>query len=33
MKRAGIEGNVAHTALEDAEVVIKLIRKKFPTEA
>jgi oligoribonuclease (3'-5' exoribonuclease) len=33
MKRAGIEGEVAHTALEDAEVIVKLIRKKFPTEA
>jgi len=33
MKRAGIEGNVAHTALEDAEVIVKLIRKKFSTRS
>lgn len=29
MKRAGIEGEIAHTAMEDAEVVVKLIRKKL----
>jgi oligoribonuclease len=30
MKRAGIEGTVAHTALEDALMVVNLLRKKFP---
>lgn len=29
MKRAGIEGDVAHTALEDALMVVSLLRKKF----
>lgn len=29
MKRAGIGGEVAHTALEDALMVISLLRKKF----
>lgn len=29
MKRAGIAGDVAHTALEDALMVISLLRKKF----
>lgn len=29
MKRAGIEGEVAHTALEDARVVVKLIRNQI----
>lgn len=29
MCRAGIDGEVAHTAVEDAIVVIKLIRKKY----
>lgn len=33
MKRAGIEGEVAHTALEDALTVVKLLRKKFPIGA
>ncbi len=28
MKRAGITGEVAHTAVEDAKMVIKLLRKK-----
>lgn len=30
MKRASMEGEVAHTALEDALVVCKLLRNKFP---
>ena len=30
MKRAGIEGDVAHTALEDALTVISLLRYQFP---
>jgi len=29
MERAGIDGEVAHTAIEDAEVIIKLIRNKI----
>jgi DNA polymerase III epsilon subunit-like protein len=29
MKRAGIEGKVAHDAIEDAIVVVKLIRNKL----
>jgi DNA polymerase III epsilon subunit-like protein len=29
MERAGISGEVAHTALEDALVVVKLIRHKM----
>lgn len=29
MKRAGIKGKVAHNAIEDAIVVVKLIRKKL----
>jgi DNA polymerase III epsilon subunit-like protein len=29
MKRAGISGDVAHTALEDALMVVNLLRKKF----
>jgi len=29
MKRAGIPGDVAHTALEDALMVVSLLRKKF----
>ncbi len=30
MKRAGLDGEVAHTALEDAFMVVKLLRAKFP---
>lgn len=30
MKRAGIAGEVAHTALADALMVVSLLRKKFP---
>jgi len=33
MERAGIKGNVAHTALEDALVVVELIRKHFEEKA
>lgn len=33
MKRAGIEGEVPHTALDDALLVIKLLRNKFPIKA
>ena len=29
MQRAGIDGEVAHTAMEDALVVVKLLRNKF----
>jgi len=29
MKRAGLAGDVAHTALEDAKMVVRLIRHKF----
>jgi oligoribonuclease len=29
MKRAGIEGTVAHTAVEDAQMVVRLLRKKY----
>jgi DNA polymerase III epsilon subunit-like protein len=29
MERAGIPGEVEHTALEDALIIVKLIRKKF----
>lgn len=32
MERAGIEGDVQHTAIEDALLVIKLLRNKFPKE-
>ena len=30
MKRAGIDGEVKHTALEDALNVVRLLRKKYP---
>jgi oligoribonuclease len=30
MKRAGIEGEVAHTAVEDAQVVVDLLKRKLP---
>jgi len=29
MERAGIEGEVAHTAVHDAKVVIDLLRRKY----
>jgi hypothetical protein len=29
MERAGLDGEVAHTAVEDARVVCKLIRRAF----
>lgn len=32
MKRAGLEGEVAHTALEDAMMVVKLIRRYYKLE-
>jgi oligoribonuclease (3'-5' exoribonuclease) len=32
MRRAGIEGDVAHTATEDALMVIHLLRNKFPVK-
>jgi oligoribonuclease len=32
MKRAGLDGEVAHTALEDAMMVVKLIRKYYKLE-
>lgn len=33
MKRAGIGGEVKHTALEDALNVVKLLRRKFPRKS
>jgi hypothetical protein len=30
MKRAGIDSEVKHTALEDAMNVVRLLRKKYP---
>ncbi len=32
MRRAGLSGEVAHTALEDAKMVVRLIRNKFKEE-
>jgi hypothetical protein len=29
MQRAGLKGDVSHTALEDAKMVVRLIRKKL----